>query len=217
MNSKNKVILMLGFAFLSILLLAFSASPVMAKSNGPGGKAPRVAAHNGPAMVSHGHSSPDRRGHEAQPSRWNDGHHDSRSRLGISFGFGSYFYPTTYSRWVPGYYQIRTEEVLVEPAHYEWQTQQVQVEPGRYEVRHIPAVDEIRRDEQGKEYKVVIQPARTETVWIPPRYEQREVKVWVADRYETRQMQVCIPGYWVSEPAYGPSRSWLNLGGAFRF
>ena len=206
MNAKNKVILILGFAFLSILLLVFSASPVMAKGKGPE-----------PSFGNHG--QPSRPDYNRDAHRWGSDHrdHDGRSRLGIGFGFGSYFYPATYSRWIPGYYQIRSEEVLVEPGHYEWQIQQVQVEPGRYEVRQIPAVEETRRDEQGKEYKVVIQPARTETVWIPARYEQREVKVWIADRYETRQVQVWIPGYWVSEPAYGPSRSWLNLGGAFRF
>jgi len=128
MNGKKKDILMLGFAFLSILLLVFSASPAMAR-----GRDSRPS-------FSH-------RDRDSHRSDFGHRDYDNRSRFGIGFGFGSYFYPSTSSYWVPGYYQTHTEQVLVEPAHYEWQTQQVQVEPGRYEVRQIPAVEETRRDE----------------------------------------------------------------------
>ena len=137
--------------------------------------------------------------------------------MGLRFGFGVPYHYSSYRRWVPGYYQTHTETVLVEPGHYDWQTQRVEVEPGRYEIHQIPAVEETRRDAQGKEYKVVIQPARTETVWVPPKYEERTVKVWIPDRYETREVKVWIPGHWVSEPAHLPGGWHMNLGGVFRF
>jgi len=97
------------------------------------------------------------------------------------------------------------------------QTQQVQVEPERYEIRQIPAVEETRHDDEGKAYKVVVEPARTETIRIPAKYEQIEVKVWVPDRYETRQFRTWVPGRWVYYPAYSPGRSWFRIGGTFRF
>lgn len=201
MNSRNKIVAALGLVSLSILLLASSATPAIARTR---------SSRRQPSF-----SPRSSGGHQ---SRFRDSRHSGgRSRLGISFGFGDRYYSASHRRWVPGYYQTRTEQVLVEPGHYEWQTQQVQVEPGRYEVRHRPAVEEIRRDQQGKEYKVVIEPARTETVWVPPRYETRTVKVWIPARYETRQTQVWVSGYWISTSAYSPGRSWLNIGGVFRF
>ena len=141
------------------------------------------------------------------------------SGLSIGLGYSNRIYSTSYRRWVPGYYQTHTEQVLVEPGHYDWQTHQVQVEPERYEVRNIPAVEKTVRDEQGQEHTIILQPARTETVYIPPKYEQRPIKLWVPDRYETRHIQVWIPGYWVSQPSYSysPGRFSLNLGGFFRF
>ena len=201
MNGENKVIATLSLVFLSIVLLGSSATPAAARGRSSRGL--RSFGHRRGG----GHRS---RSHYGRDSR-------GGSRLGISLGFGDRYYSTSRRHWVSGYYQTRTEQVLVEPGHYQWQTQQVQVEPGRYEVRHIPAVEEIHRDQQGKEYKVVIEPARTDTVWVPPRYETRKVKVWIPGRYETREVQVWVSGYWVSEPTYSRGGSWLKLGGVFRF
>ena len=248
MSANNKSILILSFAFVSVLLLASWPSPSMARereargqagsrgiksrqkpsrnieslrgarrARAPGRTLDSVPEARGPGRHNN-HFRPHHNRH-GQRSRSHHGrnHHRSRSHLGFGLGFGGHYYYTTYRRWVPGYYQTHTEEVLVEPGHYEWQTQRTQVEPGRYEIHHIPAVEEIRRDEQGKEYKVVLEPARTETVWVPPKYEERKVKVWVPDRYETRDVQVWVPGYWVTKRSYSPRRSWLSIGGAFRF
>ena len=111
MNAKNKNILVLGFAFLSILLLVFS-SPVMAKSNGPAGKAPGAAVHNGPVMAKEQAS----RRQPARDSRSDDRDRDHASTgLSISFGLGSDYSNSANRRWVPGYYETRTERVLVEP------------------------------------------------------------------------------------------------------
>ncbi len=206
MNGKNKVISMLSMVLLSVLLVAVSPLPAMAKER---------ASRRQPARRSQ--------------SRDRDQDQGSTS-LSISFGLGS----RTHERRVPGHYETHTERVLVEPGHYERQTQRVLVEPGRYEVRHIPAVYNNRRGGQGKKYKtpagagtrrggrgkknqVMIRPSRTEKVWVPPRYEKRKVKVWVPDRYEIREVKVWVPGYWVNRPARSPGRFWLNLGGLFRF
>ena len=196
MNAQKKIISTLGLVMLSILFVTSSAIPAAAaRDRGPRG----------------GRSS-DR----GRSSRSHD--RDSRhSGLSIGFGFSNRIYSTSYRRWVPGYYQTRTEQILVEPSHYEWQSHQVEVAPARYEVRSTPAVEKTVRDENGKQYTVIVEPARTETVYIPPKYEQRRIKVWIPDRYETRQIQIWIPGYWVSEPAYPPSRFRLNIGGVFRF
>ena len=186
------------------------------KARGQGRGARIGDRRQGVGIGDHGNKGIASRRHRS-PSRHNNRNYRSRSHLGFGLGFGGHYYPTTYRRWIPGYYQTHTEEVLVEPGHYEWQIQRTQVEPGRYEIHQIPAVEEIRRDEQGKEYKVVLEPVRTKTVWVPPKYEERKVKVWVPDRYEPRDVQVWVPGYLVTERSYSPSRSWLSIGGRFRF
>ena len=142
---------------------------------------------------------------------------DSDHGLTLSIDLGSIFNSAPARRWVPGQYQTRTEQVLVEPGHYEWHKQRVLVEPGHYETRTLPAAEKIRRDSRRKGQKVVVKPARTKKVWIPARYEMRKVKVYVPPRYETRQIRVWVPGHWVSQPVRSPARSWLNLGAIFNF
>ena len=193
MNGKNKVISTLSVIFLSVLLLAVSPLPAMAKRR----ESRRLPAHRS-------------RSGERDRDR-------ASSRLSLGFGFGSDFSNSANRRWVPGHYETRTEKILVEPGHYERRRRRVQVEPGRYNVRHIPAVSRTRRGQRGKKYEVVIQPARTERVWVPSRYKKRKVKVWVPDRYEIREVKVWIPGHWITKPARSPGRFWLNLGGLFRF
>ena len=143
--------------------------------------------------------------------------HHGRSRLRLGFGY----YSTSYRhrRWISGGYVTRLEEVLVEPAHYEWQMQDVEVEPGRYELQEIPAEEQTVYDEQGEAHTIVVKPARTEAVWIPPRYEQRRVRVWVPDRFETQEVRVWVPGRWIYASGYYPARPHygLSIGGVFRF
>ncbi len=141
----------------------------------------------------------------------------SRHGLTLSIGLEQLFGNTSARRWVPGYYQTRTEQVLVEPGHHEWHEQSVLVEPGHYETRSLPPVEEILRHSRGRVHKVVTKPARTRKVWIPDRYEMRKVKVYVPPRYETRQVRVWVPGHWVSQPARSPARPRLNLGAIFNF
>ena len=212
MNRKSKTIWTVTIVFFSTLLLALPQA-AMAR-NGRGGRGTIRSAPRGRSMGKRsGGRSYGAFGHSIRGRRGYGG-----SFFGLSFGFSDNYYSTSSRQWVPGQHQTQTEQVLVEPAHHELQTRQVQVEPERYEVRQIPAVQETRYDEQGKPYQVVIKPAHTETVWIPPKYEQREVKVWVPDRYETRQTQVWVPGQWVYNSAYapGPSSS-IRIGGRIRF
>ena len=143
--------------------------------------------------------------------------HRGRSSLGLSFGFSDRYYYTNSSYWVSGHYETRTERVLVEPAHYETQTEYVEVEPGRHELRQVPAVKRTFQDKDGKSRTVIVEPARTEKVWIPPKFEEHQVEILIPDRYETSEIRTWIPGYWAYSPAYAPSRSWFSIGGRFRF
>lgn len=203
MNTNSKTVFRTSAVAVLAILLMFSIAT------------PAAAARRGD---SHGSRSSGRSGHS---SRRSSRHHDRRdSGLRIGFGLTNRVYSTTTIRhYVPGYYQNSTQQVLVEPAHYAMQTHHVQVEPGRYEIRTVPAVEKTVRDENGKEHNIILAPARTETVYIPPRYEQQLVRAWVPDRYETRTTQVWVPGHWVSQPSYSYSgpRSWINIGGVFRF
>ena len=210
MNGKNKVISMLSVVILSVLVVAVSSLPAMAKER---------ASRTQPAR------------HSASGDRDRD--HGSTD-LSISFGLGSHSSDRANRGWVPGHYEIRTEKVLVEPGHYERQTQRVLVEPGRYEVRHVPAVYRNGRGKgrekhktpavagprgrgRGKKNHVMVRPARTEKVWVPPRYKKRKVKVWVPDRYEIREVKVWVPRQRVTRPVRSPGRILLNLSGLFRF
>ena len=133
---------------------------------------------------------------------------DSRHGLTLSIDLGRIFNNTTTSRrWVRGYYQTGTEQVLVEPGHYEWRRERVLVEPGHYEIRRQPVVEEIIRGSRGKARRVVVKRAGRKKVWIPARYEMRRVRVYVAPRYETRRVRVWVPGHWVSQPVRSPARS----------
>ncbi len=204
MNRKIKNILTVTIVFFSTLLLAVPQS-AMARDGRGGRGGRRSASRSRPQGRRSGRSQRGRRGYGG-------------SSLGLSFGFSDNYYSTSSRQWVPGYYQTHTEQVLVEPGHYELQTQQVQIEPERYEIRQIPAVEQTRHDDEGKAYKVVVEPARTETIRIPAKYEQHQVKVWVPNRYETRQFRTWVPGRWVNSPAYAPGpSSFFRIGGRFRF
>ena len=191
MKTSTKTITILTTVFLSVALL-FS-SPADARPR-------RSRARSAPAQT-------------GSRNRARDSDHG----LTLSIDLGSIFNSAPARRWVPGYHQTRTEQVLVEPGHYEWHEQSVLVEAGHYEIRILPAAEKIRRDSRPKAQKVVVKPARTKKVWIPARYEMRKVKVYVPPRYETRRIRVWVPGHWVSQPVRSPARSWLNLGAIFNF
>jgi len=213
MNGKRKDILTLGVVLFLALKWALP-QPIMARDGRPGGRRGSPAARGRGSSGRHRSTFRSRLGR--RHSRWNRGSRYG-SRLGISFGFSSRSYYTSSRRWVPGYYNTYTRQVLVEPGHYEWQTQRVQVEPGRYEIRNIPAVEETRYDKEGKAYKVVVQLAQTETVWIEPTYEEHKVKVYVPDRYESREVSVWVPGRWVTYSSYSSGKPSIRIGGVFRF
>ena len=140
--------------------------------------------------------------------------HQGQARGGISIQVGGTA-PSWQRVYVPGHYEVRTEQMLVEPGHYEQQVQQVLVEEGRWEARYVPPVEQVLRDSQGRLYKVIIAPSRTERVWIEPRYATRIVQVWCPDRYETRTVSAWVPGYYVTQAA--PIRPAFNIGGIFRW
>ena len=138
------------------------------------------------------------------------------SRLVVSFNLG----PSTYvpqRRWVAGYYVTRTETVLVEPGHHEWREERVEVEPAHWETRQTPAVEEILYDSQGRPHTVVTTPGRIEKVWVPARYEIRQVKVWIPPRYETREVRVWVPGHWVTSTVCVGTSAGLRIGAAIKF
>ncbi len=219
MNVKRKDILTLSVVFFLALLWALP-QPIMARDGRPGGRRGSPAARRQRSSGRHGRGSGRTAGRRQfgrqRGSRFYRGGRYG-SRFGISFGFSDSYYSTSSRRWVPGYYNTYTRQVLVEPGHYEWQTKRVQVEPGRYEIRNIPAVEETRYDKEGKAYKVVVQLAQTETVWIEPTYEEHKVKVYVPDRYESREVSVWVPGRWVTYSAYSSGEPSIRIGGVFRF
>lgn len=73
--------------------------------------------------------------------------------------------------FVPGYWESRTEVVLVEPARYEEQW----VDP---EYKDIVGAD-------GKTVKIKVREGYYRQVYVPPRYETRTLQYW-------------IPGSWLT-------------------
>ena len=216
MNRKIKNILTVTIVFLSSLLLALPQSAIARDGRGGRGGGRSVSGSRQQGSRS-GRSRRSGRGFGGSGRRHRSRRGFGRSSLGLSFGFSDSYYSTSSRQWVPGYFQTHSEQVLVEPGHYEMQTQHVMVAPERHEIRQIPAVEETRHDEQGKAYKVIVSPARTQTVVIPAKYEQIQVKVWLPNRYETRQFRTWVPGRWISYRATSPGRSWFSIGGRIRF
>ena len=246
MNGKAKVIRTLGIVLLSAAVLLSSQAPALAKSKKSRkrsaeavAKARRKAAdaqrkaanaqrkaaeerakawrrvgrgrtaHRGVTVVRSGYRSV-----------WDGGRIISfgtskgRTRVTISLGGGS---RQKARRWIPGRYETRIQQVCVQAGRYERRIERVCVEPGRYETRYVSAVEEVLYDSSGNPHRVVVHAGRAEKVWVPPRYELREVKVWVPPRYELRQVRVLVPGHWVTETVSTPRRSGLNLSALLRF
>jgi len=213
MNATGRAI---GAAVLSGLVLVSSSAPAVAKDRKSRKGAPK--AHKDvrkPAVARHVRPAP-------RPSRpvvvaprrpgtITVGRRDGKFRLSIGVG------QTTRRQWVSGRFETRVEQVCVEPGHYESHTQTVEVSPAHFEVRPAEPVEEILYDSHGNAHKVVVDSGRTEKVWVPARYETRQVKVWVPPRYETRTTRIWVPGRWVITPIHRPARLGLNLGALLRF
>jgi Ni/Co efflux regulator RcnB len=126
-----------------------------------------------------------REGHDRKDDRRDNNHGKSKGVEAVfSLLLNNLSNQRTVTRtWVPGHYEERTERVLVEAGHYE--------------NHYIPAVYERRTDRRGRSFTVLVQPERTERVWVPERYEMRTVRYW-------------IEGYWV-ESSQSCAKPGLNL------
>jgi hypothetical protein len=113
-------------------------------------------------------------------------------------------------------YVLRTETVLVEAGHYELRTEKVLVEEAHWEERFIPETREVIRDDRGRVVRIIIEPERTEKVWVPDQFETRTVKVWIPPRYETRVVRV--PQQTTSRSVFGRATiGGFSIGSVFRF
>lgn len=112
--------------------------------------------------------------------------------------------PVVTQTWVPGHYESRTTQVLVQPGHYE--------------DHHVDRVVETRYPANGgPPQTVVIQQGGVQRVWVPDRYENRTTQVWVPGHYETATGTVVAPApapVVVSPP---PAQVHVGIGGIFHF
>ena len=132
------------------------------------------AAVRGRITISTGNASITLGGHyrDGDRHRGHRGHHFHR-------GHGRYHHvhprlhryrpPVIHHRvWVPGHYETRTAQLLIEPGHYTY--------------RDVPPVYETRY-RHGRPVRVLVREGYRERIWAPARYETRHTQVWV-------------PGYW---------------------
>jgi hypothetical protein len=77
--------------------------------------------------------------------------------------------PPPAPRWIPGHYQTRCEQVWVE---------------GYWKTIETPAVYDWVWNPHCRRYEwTMVRPPTCTRVWVPGRYETREVRVWVEGRY----------------------------------
>ena len=90
--------------------------------------------------------------------------------IGEGFGLVIHHSDRERRRCIPGYYEERTERILVEPEHCErrWA-------PAIYETRH--------HGRHGRGYEVCVHEGYWEEYTVPARYECRTVRVWVPERW----------------------------------
>ncbi|MCY2928332.1 MAG: hypothetical protein NTV86_02340 [Planctomycetota bacterium] len=131
--------------------------------------------------------------------------------LGVGVPIGGYCGPSYY---VPGYYATQVQQVLVTPGHYETRTETVLVAPAHYETRVTPAIERTMYDKYGWPQTVVVQPARTEQVLVPDRFEARTTQVFIPPVYASQPVQVYVPGYYAGGGYY--SGASVFVGGRFR-
>lgn len=152
-NRKTAYMGMLGIMLLGLLFAVAPSQDVYAASKGKG---------------KHGHAKHKKHKHHHHHHHWYRHHKYHHSSLGLRIGATS----STY--WVPGRYEYRTEQVLVQAAHY------TQVWVG-------PEYKEITQDD-GTILKIKIRDGYMKQVYVPARYETVTTRVWV-------------PGYYASTPS----------------
>lgn len=117
-----------------------------------------------------------------------------RVSVGLNFGTPVYYAPAPVveRRWIPGHYETRVQNVVVEPRHVDRQW--------------VPEVRSTFRDAYGAPYSVVTSAGYYREFVVPARVERREVQVYVPGFYEN-----CGVAY----PA--PVRPHVGVGAFFRF
>jgi hypothetical protein len=99
---------------------------------------------------------------------------DASERVSVGLNFGSPVYyapaPVVERRWIPGHYETRVENVVIEPRHVDRQW--------------VPEVRSTFRDAYGAPYTVVTSAGFYREYVVPARLERREVQVWVPGCYE---------------------------------
>ena len=229
MNTTLKTLLTAGTVLAAVIL-----APVEAFAERPSGRgqAPSARSHTPPARgqtpsprvqspparsqtPSPRVQSPPARSHTpSPPSHTSDRDHD-RSRQSTGWGHSRPNVTIDLGRRPVTTYVLRTETVLVEPGHYELRTEEVLVEEAHWEERYIPEARHAIRDEDGRVVRIIIEPERTERVWIPDQFETRTVKVWIPPRYETRVVRVPQSS---SRSIFGTTTiGGFSIGGIFRF
>ena len=230
MNTTLKTILTAGTVLAAVILApieAFAKGPSergqspIARSHSPStrGQTPSPRVQSPPTRgytPSPRVQSPPTRSHTpSPPSHTNDRDHGrtnqttgwghSKPRVTIDLGHRR---PVTT-------YVLRTETVLVEAGHYELRSEEVLVEKAHWEERYIPEARQEIRDEHGRVVRIILEPERTERVWIPDQFETRTVKVWIPPRYETRVVRV--PQSSSHSVFAGTTIGGFSIGSLFRF
>jgi hypothetical protein len=105
-------------------------------------------------------------------------HEPAYSRTTVTYRYGTpprceppppRYCPPPQPRWIPGYYETRCQQVWVE---------------GYWQNVETPAVYDWVWDPHCRRYEWrIVRPATCTKVWVPGRYETREVRVWVEGRY----------------------------------
>ena len=137
----------------------------------------------------------------------------TRGFLSLGVGLGVPIGTVGPSYYVPGYYTTQVQPVVVTPGHYEARTETVLAAPAHYETRVVPAVERTTYDKYGWPQTVAVQPARTEQVLVPDRFETRTTQVYIPPVVANQPVQVYVPGYWAGGYYGGAS---VFVGGAFR-
>ena len=102
--------------------------------------------------------------------------------------------PAVERRWIPGHYETRVTNVLVEPE--------------RREREWVPPASRVRIDPYGCRVTVTT-PGFYRDILIPARYESRETRIWIEGFYQ--DIAVAAP------PTVVYRRPAFSFGGFFRF
>jgi len=113
-------------------------------------------------------------------------HFSSRGGLKIKIGDTSVAigggYHTGHTKRHHVRHHHRSPQRVWVPGHFEYRSHQVLVERGHYASHHVPA-----------QYRTVYRHGCPVRVLVRPAHYTR---IWVPDRYETVSKRVWVPGYW---------------------